>query len=345
MNITEKALNRPVTTFMIFACFIVVGLIASRLVPLEFMPDMDRPFVNINIPYPGSTPEEVERQITRPVEEALATISGVKRMFSNSSENQCFIRLTFEWGNDTDLKAVEAREKVDSIRSQLPADIEYINIGQYSTGDMPILQLRLSSQKDLSEYYNMLNRVLKRPLELIEGVSRVEMYGSEKKQIRINLLADRVAAHRIDMGKLSEILRRSNFIVTAGRITDGNRRYRVRPMGELTSIEELKKLVVGENNLKLEDIAEITHQRPRMTYGRHLDRKFAVGVDIYKESGANTVETSEKAKKLLGKIEEDPRMQGISLYFMEDLADGIISSLNELIKSGVIGAILAVLLL
>jgi HAE1 family hydrophobic/amphiphilic exporter-1 len=318
MNITKKSLNRPVTTLMIFICFMIIGIIASRLLPLEYFPDIDFPFVNIEIPYPGSTPEEIERQITRPVEEVLATISGVKRMISDSSENQCNIHLRFDWGIDTDVKAVEVREKIDSIRHQLPADVEHIYLRQFSSTDMEMLQLRLSSNRDLSEYYDMLNRVLKRPLEGIDGVSRVNMYGVEKKEIRIQLLADRITAHRVDLGQLSKVLRRSNFLVTAGRITDANRRFRVQPIGEFQSLKEIEELIIGENNLKLKDIASVTYQQPRLTYGRHLDRKYAVGLDIFKEAGANTVETANRAKKELERIGKDPRMEGISIYFMED---------------------------
>lgn len=345
MNITKKSLNRPVTTLMIFICFIIIGMIASRLIPLEYFPDIDFPFVNIEIPYPGSTPEEVERQITRPVEEVLATISGVKRMISDSFENQCNIHLRFDWGIDTDVKAVEVREKIDSIRHQLPSDVEHIYLRQFSSTDMEMLQLRLSSNRDLSEYYDMLNRVLKRPLEGIDGVSRVNMYGVEKKEIRIQLLADRITAHRVDLARLSDVLRRSNFLLTAGRITDANRRFRVQPIGEFQSLKEIEELIIGENNLKLKDIAIIAYKQPRLTYGRHLDRKYAVGLDIFKDAGANTVETANRAKKELERISKDPRMEGISIYFMEDQSEGIISSINELLKAGIIGASLAIFLL
>ncbi len=345
MNLTKKSLDRPVTMMMVFVCLVIIGVIASRLLPLEFFPDMDLPFVGIEIPYPGSTPEEIERQITRPVEEVLATISGVKRMNSESSENQCYINLRFEWGVDTDVKAVEVKEKIDSIRNQLPADVEHIYLRQYSSTDMEILQLRLSGKKDLSEYYDMLNRVLKRPLEGIEGVSRVMMYGVEKKEIRIQLLADRITAHHVDLDQLSEVLRRSNFLVTAGRITDANRRYGLRPMGEFKSLEEIEELIVGENNLKLKDIARVAYEHPRLTYGRHLDKKYAVGLDVLKEAGANIVETVDRVKKELERITRDPRMEGISIYFMEDQSEGITSSLNELLKSGIIGACLAIFLL
>ena len=258
-TITEYAIGHPVTTLMIFLCFIGVGAISSGLLPLEFFPDADAPNLNIEIPYPNSTPEETEQQITRPAEEVLATISGVKRMESRSRENSSNIFLEFKWGTNTNIKAIEAREKIDSIRHQLPADVERVYIRQFSTSDMALMQLRISSKRDLSNSYDMLNRNLKRRIERLRGVSRVVLYGVEKKEIRIHLLANRIAAHRVDLNRLSRVLRSSNFMITAGRITDSNRRFIVRPIGEIKTLAEIGDLVVGSSNLRLRDIARITH--------------------------------------------------------------------------------------
>lgn len=344
-TITELAIKRPVTTMMIFLSFIVIGIIASGLLPLEFFPDADNPFVNIDIPYPNSTPEEVEQQITRPIEEVLATVSGIKRMQSDSSENNANIFLEFQWGTDTEIKSIEAREKIDSIRDQLPADVERIRINQFSTSDMTLLQLRISSQRDLSDSYDMLNNRVKRRLERLQGVARVELYGVDKKEVRIRLSANRITAHRVDLNRLSAVLRTSNFLVTAGRITDGNRRFTVRPMGEITKPEDIGGLIVGDNNLRLRDIAEITYEKPELNYGRHLNRKYAIGLDIYKETGANLVEVGNRVKAEIENIKQDPKMEGVQLYFMEDLAEGVVSSIDELLKSGLIGGLLAIAVL
>lgn len=345
MNLTETSLKRPVTTLMIFACFIVVGIISSRLLPLEYFPDLDAPFVGVDIPYPGSTPEEVERQITRSMEEVLATISDIKRMRSDSHENGGFIALEFDWGIDANVKALEAKEKIDGIRHLLPTDLERFYIRKWSTSDMQLLTLRLSSNRDLSNSYDMLNRNLKRRIERLEGVSKVDLYGVEKKEIRIQLSVDRIIAHRVDIARLTETLRRSNFLVTAGKITDANRRFVVRPIGEFQNIDEIGGMIVGENGLRLRDIAEITYQHPRLYYGRHLDRRYAIGLDVFKESGANMVEVSSRIIKEIHSIGELPEMEGISIYYMENLADGVVSSLNEVLKAGLLGGLFAILIL
>src|SRR5574341_688529 len=260
MNLTETSLRRPVTTLMIFACFLVFGAISTKLVPLEYFSEMDFRGIQINIPYPGSTPEEVERQITKPAEEVIGTISGIKRMNSTSSENGAFIWLQLEWGEDTSIKALEAKEKLDGIRNQFPRDVERIFVNNFSSSDQAMLQVRISSDRDLSNSYDMLNRNLKRRLERLEGVSKVDLYGVDKKEIRLELLADRITAHRVDLNRLAETLRRSNFSVTAGRITDGEQRFVVRPIGEFKSVEEYGELIIGENNLRLRDIANISYE-------------------------------------------------------------------------------------
>lgn len=345
MNLTNTSLRRPVTTFMVFACFIVIGAISSQMLPLEFMPDLDAPFIGIDIPYPGSTPEEIERRITRPAEEVLATIGGIKKMESNTWESGAWIHIEFDWGSDTDVKALEAREKLEGIRHLFPSDLERFYVRKWSTSDMEMLQIRLSSNRDLSDSYDMLNRNLKRRLERIEGIAKVDLYGVERKEIQIRLSADRIIAHRVDIGRLVEELQRSNFLVTAGKITDGNSRFVVRPVGELRSVDEIGSLIVGAGDIRLRDIADITHDSPELTYGRHLDRRYAIGLDVFKEAGANTVEVAGRVISEIERISRLPEMEGIKLFYLDNMAEGIVSSLNELLKSGIMGGLMAMVLL
>lgn len=330
---------------MVFACFVVLGTISGFLLPLEYFPDITEPFLSVNIPYPGSTPEEMEEEITRPAEEVLATTSGIKRMESDSFENRSEIRLEFDWGVDVDVKALEAREKLEGIRKELPSDVERFGVFKWSASDMEMLALRLSSSRDLSNAYDMLERNLKRRIERIDGVSRVVLYGVEKKEIRIELLADRIIAHRIDLSRLARTLSRSNFLVTAGKITDSGERFIVRPVGELSSIEEVGDLLAGDGNIRLRDIAHIAYDHPELDYGRHLDRRYAVGLDVFKEAGANTVEVTRRIMEEIEEIGKLPEMEGIRIFYMENLAEGITSSLDELLKSGIFGGLLAVFVL
>src|SRR6185503_15631810 len=143
MKLTEISLKRPVTVCMFFACLTLIGVMGGRQLPLEFLPDIEFPGLFIQIPYRNSTPEEVERRITRPVEEALATLSGIEEMNSTSRDNGAEIEIRFKIGEDMAVKGVEARDKLDGIRAGLPADIERINVFKFANVDIPMLKYRL----------------------------------------------------------------------------------------------------------------------------------------------------------------------------------------------------------
>lgn len=345
MSLTEISVKRPVTTMMVFVSLVVVGMIATKLVPLEYFPDISFPGAFVQVPYPDASPEEIEEQIIRPMEEALATISGLERMNSNAGENNGGIQVMFKQGSDIDLKAIEVKEKIESVRSQLPDDFEYYNIFKFEDGGGNTLQLRLSSERDLSNAYELLNRNLKQRIERIDGVGQVTLYGVEKKEIRIELMTDRVLSYGIDLNDLAARLSRANFSTSAGKITDNGLRYNVRPMGELTGVEDIENLIIADNNLRVRDIAEVKYVEPIRNYARHLDMKYAIGLDIVKESSANTVATVDLVLKEIDKINELPEMQGIQIYEMNNQADGILSSLRELFNAGVLGAGLSIIML
>lgn len=340
MILTRGAIARPVTTAMAFVALSLVGVVAAQLLPLEKYPDIQFPGIFINIPYEGSTPEEVERLITRPVEEVLATLSGVERIQSTSRQDRAEIFLQFGWDEDAATRGIEARAKVDSIRHQLPSDVRRVLLFTGSLGDQPILNLRISSERDLSNAYELLDKQLKRKLERVEGVSRVELYGVDQREIRILLNADRVAAHGVDLNELRALLERSNFSVSAGRLTDGGRRFSVRPIGEMSSVDEVRNLLVREN-LRLADIADVELRSPERLNARHLDRRYSIGLDVYKQPGANLVEVSDRVKREVESASDNPQMRDVRVFALGDQADGVTSSLNDLLKGGALGALFA----
>ena len=344
MILTRTAIARPVTTVMVFVALGLIGAVSARLLPLETFPDIQFPGIFVNIPYEGSTPEEVERLITRPVEEALATLSGVERMRSTSRQDSAQIFLQFGWDQDVTAKGIEARAKVDAVRHLLPDDIRRVLVFTGSMGDQPILTLRISSERDLSDAYVMLDRQLKRRIERIEGVSRVTLYGVDQHEIRILLDADRVAAHGVDLNELRALLEKSNFSVSAGRLTDSERRFSVRPIGELGSVEDVRNILVREN-LRLGDIANVELRSPERLYGRHLDRKYSIGIDVFKQPGSNLVDVSRRVQAEVRRAADNPQMRGIEIFALGDQADGVTSSLSDLLTSGLIGALFAFIVL
>ncbi|MEM9384522.1 MAG: efflux RND transporter permease subunit [Pseudomonadota bacterium] len=344
MKHTRLALSRPVGTVMIFIALGLVGFISARQLSLEYLPDIQFPGLFVQIPYAGSTPEEIEERITRPVEEVLATLSGVKRIESTTTQDQAEIFLEFDWDTDASAGGIEARSKIDAIRDELPADIQRILVFTGSLGDQPILQLRISSERDLSDAYTMLERELKRPIERLPGVSRVELQGVEPREIRILLDSDRVAAYGVDLGALVELLRKSNFAVNAGRITDGGRRLSLRPQGEFRSLDDVRNIAVN-GSVRLGDIANVRVTAPERDYGRHLNGTYAIGLAVFKETEANMVDVAERVVEEVERIGEKPMMRGVSLFELENQADGVKTSLADVLRSGLIGALLAIAVL
>ncbi|MBU2878306.1 efflux RND transporter permease subunit [Aliiglaciecola lipolytica] len=338
------AIRRPVTISMLFFSLLIMGLAASKMLPLEKFPGIDFPEIFIQVPYKDATPAEIDKMITQPVEEALATMSGIKRLRSRSTENNAEIQIQFDWDANIKAKSIEAREKIDAIRHLLPDDVERVLVFKFNLKDMPVFQLRLSSDRDISNSYDLLERNLKMPIERIKGVSKVELYGVQKKQISIRLDPQRIAALHIDTAKLTKILRDANFSMTAGQFFDLDQKITVNPIGEYRSKQEIEDLII-QRNVRLHDIASVKYETPRAEEGRHLDRTHAIGLNIFRESGANLVEVSDAVMQEIEKARNSTAFNGINVFIMDDEADSVTTSLQDLLNSGLLGAILSIIVL
>ncbi|RFF30293.1 efflux RND transporter permease subunit [Wenzhouxiangella sediminis] len=346
-RLPRLAIRRPVTTCMVFLSLAVFGLVATRLLPLEFFPDVDFPGMMIEIPYPGSSPEEVEQLIARPVEEALATMDGIQRMITNVGQDAVMLIVFFDWDADMDARGVEAKDKIDGIRHRLPDDVDRVFVRRFTSSNDPILGLRIGSNRDLSDAWELLDRNVRRRLERIEGVASVEIDGVEPREVRILLHADRVAAHGVDINALRDRLRGANFSVSAGYVEDdaAGRRIRVTPLGTFADVDEIRRLPINDRGLRLGDIAEVSVESPPRRYERLLDGQFAVGVNIFSESGANLVEVSEAVLDEINAINELPEMEGINLFVLFSQAEGVVQSLKDLALAGLIGALMSMVVL
>ena len=345
MSLTEFSLKRPVTVAMVFVCLGVIGAMSSRLLPLEYLPDIEFPGIWVELPYRNSTPQEVERRIVRPVEEALSTLTDVERMYSESRDNGGGVFVQFGWGADLRVKGVEARDKLDAIRDTLPEELQRIQVFKFNANDQPVLVLRVSADRDLADAYDMLDRNLKRRVERIDGVSRVELYGVWAKEVRIELNADLVAAHNADLRQVAEQLRRANFELSAGELLDRGSKLTVKPDARFKTLEQIEDIVVSPNGLRLADIAQVLYTDPVPLRGRHLDGKYAVGLNVFKENGANLVAVADRVLEEIDVISGLPEMQGVTLYAMDNQAQGVKDSLSDLLQSGLIGALLSLIVL
>lgn len=347
MSIAELSIKRPVTAVMLFVSLFVIGLIAAVRLPLESFPSVTPPLIFVQLPYTGSTPEEVERTVLRPVEEAMSTMSGIKRTEGTARANGADLLVVFtDWERNVAIAASDARERIDAIRDELPEELQRYFVFKIDTGDQPVLRVRLASDtQNLTGAYDLIEREFKRRIERIPGVARVEVSGAPPNEVEIAIAPDRLTAHNIGLNELTRSLQALNFSVSAGVVDDGGRRLRVQPVGEITDLQQFSDLVIGTGGVRLGDVAEIRLKPARMDYGRRLDGRPAVGLDIFKERDANLVEVSSNALKEVDKIRAEPALSGIQVKIIDNQGDNVTSSLLSLAEAGGIGLLLSVVVL
>jgi HAE1 family hydrophobic/amphiphilic exporter-1 len=347
VNLPRLAVERPVTTFMGLLSILVIGGIALARLPLAFLPAVDLPFIGILVPYPNSNPTQVEKEIAKPIEEALATLSGVKSLRSVSTADGAEFHLQFRWGYDLDIVRMQVGETVDRIRPTLPPGTGDLLIFSFNTSDIPVVQARIAAEGvDLSRNYDLLEtRVLNR-LRRVPGVARVDLNGVAPREIYIDLILDKVKEHRVDVGGLLQRLQGASSNLVLGQVNEKGMRYMARALGAFASVEAIGGLTIDPRGLRLSDIAEIRYEEPPIPFGRHLDGKYAVAFDVYKESTANTVDVVRAVNRVINEdINDDPLLRGIQLFVWQDQGDEITRGISGLQSSGLIGAFLALLVL
>ncbi len=347
MSLPRLAVSRPVTTAMILLSVLVLGIISFGRIPLAFLPDVDFPGVFVSVPYPNSSPAQIEREIVKPLEEALATIPGTRRINATATADRAELRLDFTWGETVDVARAKVFEAVEDARDQLPPDVREIHVNTFSTTQIPIVEARISAPgMDLTANYDRLERRIADPIRRVPGVARVELSGVEPREIRIHLRLDQVAAHRVDLGEVADRVQNMNRNVSLGRIRSADGVTPVRGFGALAEVEEIGGLPLNERGLVVADIAEVTYEEPPIPFGRRLNDDAAIGLTVFKAAEANTVEVATRVTEVIeGEIANDPALVGISLFIWEDMAHEITSGLAGIRTEGLLGALLAVVVL
>ncbi|RKZ13367.1 hypothetical protein DRQ32_01740 [bacterium] len=346
MWLTRLAVARPITVSMGLLSLLVIGAISLTRLPLSFLPQAEFPFIGVQVPYVNGVPEQVERDITRPIEEVLATLGGVQEIFSQSDADGAFIGVEFEWGRDVDILRMEVKEKIDQIRPELPTDVRDIFLMTFNTNDIPIVEGRISARDlDLSENYTLIEQRVVNRLRRLPGVGQVSVNGVEPPDVTVWLHLDRIKEHRVDVGQLFNLLGTANLDLSAGQVTRDGLRYTVRAGVEFDGWEQLRLMPLNERGLVLGDIADVDYGTPVLNYGRFLNLEPAVAFEIQKSSGANTVDVVRRVKDELALINADPALEGIDVLLFFDQAEQITHSLESLLSSGLIGALLAIAVL
>ncbi len=350
MNLPEFSVKRPVSISMLFIGLVLLGFVSLLRLPVELKPNVVYGDISIIIEVRGGMPpQEVEALVTKPIEEAVSTVSHLENVYSTSKAGESRIWLEFEPGVDMDFAALEVREKFAKIRDKLPKEIEKPIIAQYKESDMPIMLLAVTGKNYTPE---MLRRTvdekLKERILRVEGVANVDVYGGRERKILVDIDQTRLQAHNIPIGQVVNAVSTNNLNLLAGDISQKTYKYLIRTMGEFKTLDDIRDIGVGVAPqgaiIKLRDVATVKDSFLEPSSYARTDIEPVVSIYIQKESTANTVkvvknieEELRKAKSILGK--------DIFIKATFNQADSIIEAINAVKNSLFYGAILAVLIL
>ncbi len=346
MNLPEFSIRKPVTIIVAMLIFITVGIISIVKLPLEMMPDMSFPGLNVQVSYPSSSPEEVERIITRPLEDALATVNNLDSLSSTSSSSSSSIHLQFNMGTNMDLASMQIRDKIDLIRDQLPDDVENIRIRRFSMNDRPVINFSVSLPGDLDNLYYWSENYITQQLERIGGVANVDIRGIRNKVLTVYLKPEVFYSSSIRITDLIDTIRNNNINISAGYVEDQETRYVARIPGELKIVEDVKSLPVNDRGLTIADVARVTYDFPVKEDFNRLDGNETVRFSINRASNANIVDVCNAVKDTMYRIKDTvPELKDMTVIFYRDQSEDILRSLKDLTLSGIIGGLMAVLVL
>jgi HAE1 family hydrophobic/amphiphilic exporter-1 len=346
MNLPEFSIRKPVSIIVAMLIFITIGVISILKLPLEMMPDTSFPGLMVQVPYPSSSPEEVERIITRPIEDILATINNLENLSSTSSASSANIHMEFKGGTNMDLATMEIRDKLDLIRNNLPDDIENIRIRRFSMNDRPVINFSLALPGDLDNLYYWSENYIMQQLERIEGVANVDIRGIRNKILTIYLKPEVFYSSSIRITDLIDTIHNNNINISAGYVEEDSMRYVTRIKGELKVLDDVKSLPVSNKGLTIADVARVTYDYPKKEEFNRLDGNETVRFQIYRASNANIVDVCNYVKATMAQIKEtQPALEDMTVIFYRDQSEDILRSLKDLTLSGIIGGLLAVFVL
>ncbi len=341
------SLNRPVTVLMSLLALIVVGYIAFTQISIELFPaGFSPPFLGVWTPYPNSNPREVEEQIAKPIEEQVRTISGVRKVNTYSHENGCWTFIEFAQGTDMDVAYAQLRDRMDRVRAEIPEEIDRIYLRKWTEDDDPILWIALAEEVPHEDPYLLVEQHIQKPLERVDGVAKVEIWGADEKSILVYINQDLVKSYRINLYEVIQKLRRDNFSISSGYVEEGQRKIFVRSIGKFKSLEQIQNLPIKGPNIRLKDVAEVKYDVPEKRWGHKIDGKKGITIGIFKESTANTVQLCRNVKNMFEKeLKRDPALSGFSTEFLFNQGDFIEESVDNLINTALWGGMFAFLVL
>jgi HAE1 family hydrophobic/amphiphilic exporter-1 len=349
MGLTKLAITRPVVILMLFLALAVMGMQSKSKMPVELYPKIDVPYILIMTTYPGAGPEEIETLVSKPIEDAVGSVNGVKNITSTSQEGMSSVVMECVLGTNLDTALADARAKVDSTRSRLPDDCKDPTLVKLDIGAMPVLLLGMSSNRPAKELRDLADNVIKDRLSKVKGVAAVTISGGDKRQIQVNVDKNRLEAYGISISQVQQALASGNLNMPSGSIKEENRDYAVRAIGEFESADEIRALrisvpgAMGSRVLTIGDIADVRDTVAERTHTTRVQRADSIGLSIQKQTDANTVDVVEGVKKELDKM-KDVLPSDVAIAVSFDQSTHVKDALDDVNLSLWLGALLAVVI-
>ncbi|MBN1697115.1 MAG: efflux RND transporter permease subunit [Spirochaetales bacterium] len=360
MTVTRLVVNKPTTLVIIFILLIGLGIYSALDLNLDLFPEINPPVLVVFADYEGAGPEEVEKVVTRPLESVISNVSNIENLTSRSSEGSCFLIIEFTWGTNMDEASNDVRDKMEIVKSYFPDEVSTPQIFKFDPSMLPILNLILRGDRSPEELREIAENIVQPRIEQVEGVSMASISGGRQKVIRVEISQNRLEAYNLTLTQVANMLRGQNIQISAGSIEEDNKNYLLRTAGEYHSIEEIKNTVVTYRGgmsmpgmgavpgspevIRLRDVADVFEGYEDESSVVYVDGKPGVYIDVMKQSGANSVKTSDNVIARLDDINSDIPM-GIRVEVINDTTKIIRNSLAQVSSTMIVGAILAVLIL
>ena len=321
-------------TTLCFVAVIIMGLFSLVKLPIDLYPDIDTNTIMVITIYPGASAEDIEQNVTKPLENTLNSVEHLKHITSQSRENTSVITLEFEYGYDIDVLTNDVRDKLDMVESSLPDDAENPIIFKFSTDMIPICLLSVQATESMPGLYKILDDAVVNPLARIDGVGTVSISGAPKREIHVYVDPKRLEAYNMSVEQISGVIGAENRNIPGGSFDIGSNTYALRVQGEFNSSDQLNNIPVGTHNgsvIYLKDVARVADSLEERTQRSFIQGEEGAIIIIQKQSGANSVSISEKVMKMLPKLQKN-LPSDVKLGVIVDTSDNIrntIASLEE----------------
>lgn len=332
MSIYEGAVKRPIMTSLCFLAVIIFGVFSWIKLPIDLYPDIDTNTIMVLTYYQGASAEDIENNVTRPLENTLNSVEHLKHVTSKSREGVSVITLEFEYGYDINVLTNDVRDKLDMVSNSLPEEAQNPILFKFSTDMIPILILSVEAQESQKALYKILDDNVANPLARVDGVGTVSISGAPKREINIYMNPQKMEAYNLSPSQVASAISAENKNTTNGNIDIGSMTYTVRVEGEFNDPQQMKDVIVGTHNgvnVYLRDVARIednVEERAQRTFTNDVQGAMII---IQKQSGANSVEISDKVMSMIPQLQSN-LPSDVKLGIIVNTSDNIKNTIGSL---------------